>query len=84
MAYQIAFRMKLEAMKTQGTSIKGVTADTIKAMVLDIPPLEEQKRLQICLPLLTLISRELFASWIFSCYEEGVVAAALYMKSCCI
>ena len=45
MAYQIAFRMKLEAMKTQGTSIKGVTADTIKAMVLDIPPLEEQKKI---------------------------------------
>ena len=45
MAYQIAFRMKLEAMKTQGTSIKGVTANTIKAMVLDIPPLEEQKKI---------------------------------------
>ena len=45
MADQIAFRMKLEAMKTQGTSIKGVTADTIKAMVLDIPPLEEQKKI---------------------------------------
>ena len=45
MAYQIAFRMKLEAMKTQGTSIKGVPADTIKAMVLDIPPLEEQKKI---------------------------------------
>ena len=45
MAYQIAFRMKLEAMKTQGTSIKGVTADTIKSMVLDIPPLEEQKKI---------------------------------------
>ena len=45
MAFQIAFRMKLEAMKTQGTSIKGVTADTIKAMVLDIPPLEEQKKI---------------------------------------
>ena len=45
MAYQIAFRMKLEAMKTQGTSIKGVTGDTIKAMVLDIPPLEEQKKI---------------------------------------
>ena len=45
MAYQIAFRMKLEAMKTQGTSIKGVTADTIKAMLLDIPPLEEQKKI---------------------------------------
>ena len=45
MAYQIAFRMKLEAMKTQGTSIKGVTVDTIKSMVLDIPPLEEQKKI---------------------------------------
>ena len=45
MAYQIAFRMKLEAMKTQGTSIKGVTADIIKAMLLDIPPLEEQKKI---------------------------------------
>ena len=45
MAYQIAFRMKLEAMKTQGTSIKGVTADTIKAMVLDIPPFEEQEKI---------------------------------------
>ena len=45
MAYQIAFRMKLEAMKTQGTSIKGVTADTIKAMVLDIPLLDEQKKI---------------------------------------
>ena len=45
MAYQIAFRMKLEAMKTQGTSIKGVTADTIKSMVLDIPALEEQKKI---------------------------------------
>ena len=33
MAYQIAFRMKLEAMKTQGTSIKGVTGDTIKVTV---------------------------------------------------
>ena len=45
MAYQIAFRMKLEAMKTQGTSIKGVTADTIKSMRVDIPPLEEQKKI---------------------------------------
>ena len=45
MAYQIAFRMKLEAMKTQGTSIKGVTADTIKSMGVDIPPLEEQKKI---------------------------------------
>lgn len=45
MAYQIAFKMKIEAMKTQGTSIKGVTADTIKAMELDIPPLEEQKHI---------------------------------------
>ena len=29
----------------EGTSIKGVTGDTIKAMVLDIPPLEEQKKI---------------------------------------
>ena len=43
MAYQIAFRMKIEAMKTQGTSIKGITTDTIKSMELNIPPLEEQE-----------------------------------------
>lgn len=42
MAYQIAFKMKIEAIKTQGTSIKGVTSDTIKSMVIDIPTLEEQ------------------------------------------
>ena len=42
MAYQIAYWMKIEAAKTQGTSIKGITADTIKAMEIDIPPLDEQ------------------------------------------
>ena len=42
MAYQIAFKMKIEAIKTQGTSIKGVTSNTIKSMVIDIPTLEEQ------------------------------------------
>ena len=45
MAYQIAFKMKIEAMKTQGTSIKGITNDIVKSMVLDIPPLEEQKKI---------------------------------------
>ena len=41
-AYQIAYKMKIQATKTQGTSIKGVTSETLKAMVLDIPPLKEQ------------------------------------------
>ena len=45
MAYQIAFKMKIEAIKTQGTSIKGVTGDTIKSMVMDIPTLEEQEHI---------------------------------------
>ena len=45
MAYQIAFKMKIEAMKTQGTSIKGITNDIVKSMVLDIPPLEEQEKI---------------------------------------
>ena len=84
MAYQIAFRMKLEAMKTQGTSIKGVTGDTIKAMVLDIPPLEEQKKIADMLTAFdSYIKRAVCELDSFSCYEEGVVAAALYMKSCC-
>ena len=43
MAYQIAHKMKVEAAKTQGTSIKGITADTIKSMEIDIPSIEEQK-----------------------------------------
>ena len=42
MAYQIAYKMKIEASKTQGTSIKGITADTIKSMEIDIPSIEEQ------------------------------------------
>ena len=46
MAYQIAFKMKIEAIKTQGTSIKGVTGDTIKSMVMDIPTLEEQEHIE--------------------------------------
>ena len=41
-AYQIAHKMKIEASKTQGTAIKGVTADTIKSMEMDIPDLHEQ------------------------------------------
>lgn len=45
MAYQIAFKMKIEAAKTQGTSIKGVTSDTIKSMVVDIPTLGEQEHI---------------------------------------
>ena len=44
-AYQIAYKMKIQATKTQGTSIKGVTSETLKAMVLDIPSLEEQKHI---------------------------------------
>ena len=43
MAYQIAHKMNVEAAKTQGTSIKGITADTIKSMEIDIPSIEEQK-----------------------------------------
>ena len=43
MAYQVAHKMKVEAAKTQGTSIKGITADTIKSMEIDIPSIEEQK-----------------------------------------
>ena len=42
MTYQIAYWMKIEAAKTQGTSIKGITADTIKAMEIDLPHLDEQ------------------------------------------
>ena len=45
MAYQLAFKMKIEAAKTQGTSIKGVTSDTIKSMVVDIPTLGEQEHI---------------------------------------
>ena len=41
-AYQIGHKMKIEASKTQGTAIKGVTADTIKSMEMDIPDLHEQ------------------------------------------
>ena len=41
-AYQVAYKMKIEASKTQGTAIKGVTADTIKSMEMDIPDLHEQ------------------------------------------
>ena len=44
-AYQIAYKMKIEASKTQGTAIKGVTADTIKSMEMDIPDLDEQRRI---------------------------------------
>ena len=44
-AYQIAYKIKIQATKTQGTSIKGVTSETLKAMVLDIPSLEEQKHI---------------------------------------
>lgn len=44
-AYQIAHRMKIEASKTQGTAIKGVTADTIKSMNMDIPDIDEQRRI---------------------------------------
>ena len=44
-AYQIAHKMKIEASKTQGTAIKGVTADTIKSMEMDIPDLHEQRKI---------------------------------------
>ena len=44
-AYQIANKMKIEASKTQGTAIKGVTAETIKSMEIDIPDLDEQRRI---------------------------------------
>ena len=44
-AYQIAFRMKVEAAKTQGTSIKGITSDTIKGMMVDVPPQDEQEHI---------------------------------------
>ena len=44
-AYQIAHKMKIEASKTQGTAIKGVTADTIKSMEMDIPNLDEQRKI---------------------------------------
>ena len=39
---KVLYKMKIQATKTQGTSIKGVTSETLKAMVLDIPPLKEQ------------------------------------------
>ena len=42
MAYQIAYKMKTEAAKTQGTAIKGITVNAIKSMEIDIPPMEEQ------------------------------------------
>ena len=42
MAYQIAYKMKTEAAKTQGTAIKGITVDAIKSMEIDIPTMEEQ------------------------------------------
>lgn len=45
MAYQIAYKMKIEAARTQGTSIKGITTDTIKSMEVDIPSDEEQEYL---------------------------------------
>ena len=48
-AYQIAHKMKIEASKTQGTAIKGVTADTIKSMEMDIPNLDEQRKIAITL-----------------------------------
>ena len=44
-AYEIAHKMKIEASKTQGTAIKGVTADTIKSMEMDIPDLHEQRKI---------------------------------------
>lgn len=43
--YQIAYKMKVEAARTQGTSIKGITSDTIKSMEVDIPTDEEQEYL---------------------------------------
>lgn len=42
MTYQIAYKMKIEAARTQGTSIKGITAEEIKALEIDIPLDEEQ------------------------------------------
>ena len=42
MTYQIAYKMKIEATKTQGTSIKGITAEEIKALKIDIPTNDEQ------------------------------------------
>ena len=45
MAYQIAYKMKVEAARTQGTSIKGITTDTIKSLEVDIPSDEEQEYL---------------------------------------
>ena len=44
-AYQIAFKMKIETTKTQGTSIKGITSDTIKRMMVHIPPQDEQEHI---------------------------------------
>ena len=43
MTYQIAYKMKIKAAKTQGTSIKGVTADEIKSLEIDIPSENEQR-----------------------------------------
>ncbi len=43
MTYQIAYKMKIEAAKTQGTSIKGITAEEIKSLKIDIPADEEQR-----------------------------------------
>ena len=45
MAYQIAYKMKVEAARTQGTSIKGITTDTIKSLKVDIPSDVEQEYL---------------------------------------
>ena len=42
MTYQIAYKMKIEATKTQGTSIKGITAEEIKSLKIDIPTDDEQ------------------------------------------
>lgn len=42
MTYQIAYKMKIEAAKTQGTSIKGITAEEIKSLKIDIPTDDEQ------------------------------------------
>ena len=43
MTYQIAYKMKIEAAKTQGTSIKGITAEEIKSLKIDMPADEEQR-----------------------------------------
>lgn len=45
LAYLLSMRMKMEAEKTQGTSIKGITVSEIKSFLLFLPSLSEQQKI---------------------------------------